>query len=148
MLSSKRMMMITTMNAGVPFSEFAMLMHIYRLSKADSSQTGVRVARIKDQTHISLPAVSQQLKSLEQKGLIVRNTKKEDRRITLVSLTPSGSDILKGVKKSTDEIIGQLIDAVGENEIKEYIKISADIMKAFDEIHHSMPDTDCHDFHI
>lgn len=148
MLSSKRMMMITTMNAGIPFSEFGMLMHIHRLSSADESQTGVQVTRIKDQTHISLPAVSQQLKSLENKGLVVRSTTKEDRRITLVSLTPSGCDILKGVKESTDEIMEQLIDIVGEEEIKQYIKISGNIMKALDTIHRPMPNADCHGFQI
>ena len=148
MVSSKRMMMNTTMNAGIPFSEFAMLMHIHRLSLSDDSHSGVRVSKIKDQTHISLPAVSQHLKALENKEFVVRSTMKEDRRITLVSLTPSGCDILKSVKERTDKILGQLIDIVGEEEIQQYIKISANIMMALDTIHRPMPNTDCQGFHM
>jgi len=135
MFVSKKMMMITSANSGVPFAEYATLMHIFRLSQDDDANAGVRVMKIKEHSHVSLPAVSQQLRSLEEKGLVRRNTTTEDRRVTLVSLTPAGQKILEHVRKGTDAVIEDLVKKVGEANIREYIRLSNEIMKSLEETH-------------
>jgi DNA-binding MarR family transcriptional regulator len=134
MIHSKKMLMITTAGSGVPFAEIAMLMHIFHLSSKDSEGCGVRVMKIKDQTHISLPAVSQQLRALEQKGLVERNTTANDRRITLVSLTPAGCEAIKRINEHTDQILGELVLKVGEDNIQQYVLLSQTIMKSLEEM--------------
>lgn len=135
MFVSKKMMMITSGNSGVPFAEYATLMHIFRLSQDDDAIAGVRVMRIKEHSHVSLPAVSQQLRSLEEKGLVQRNTTAEDRRVTLVSLTPAGQKILDHVRKGTDAVLEELVQKIGEANIREYIRLSNEIMKTLEETH-------------
>jgi len=135
MFVSKKMMMITSVNSGVPFAEYATLMHIFRLSQDDDAIAGVRVMKIKEHSHVSLPAVSQQLRSLEEKGLVQRNTTAEDRRVTLVSLTPAGQKILDHVRTGTDAVLEELVQNIGEANIREYIRLSNEIMKTLEETH-------------
>ena len=134
MIHSKKMLMITADGSGVPFAEIAMLMLIFHLSQNDTEGNGVRVMKIKDQTHISLPAVSQQLRALEQKGLVERNITVHDRRITLVSLTPAGCEAIKKVNEHTDQIVGELVRKVGEDNIRQYIHLSQMILNGLEEI--------------
>lgn len=129
MISSKKMLMMTTVNSGVPFAEFIMLMHIFRLSNEEGALGGVRVMKIKEQAHISLPAVSQQLRILENKGLLIRSVAARDRRITLVSLTPAGSDLLKRIRENTDAVMEELVEKVGKETISDYIRSSEIIVK-------------------
>ena len=142
MFVSRKMMMITSANSGVPFAEYATLMHIFRLSQDDDANAGVRVMKIKEYSHVSLPAVSQQLRSLEDKGLVERNTTAEDRRVTLVSLTPAGQKILDHIKIGTDAVIEELVQKVGEANIREYIRLSNQITKTLEE-NHGMSDCKC-----
>ncbi len=134
MMSTKKMLGFTTVTSGVPFSEFMMLMYVFRLSNADKSIVGVRVSKIKDQSHISLPAVSQQLRILEKKGLIERTVTAEDRRVALVSLTSSGNELISKVMLSTDQIIGELIERVGEENVNQYINLTRLMMDKLDEM--------------
>ena len=134
MLHSKKMLMITTAGSGVPFAEIGILMHIFHLSLKDKTGDGVRVMKIKDQTHVSLPAVSQQLRALEQKGLVERNATAEDRRITLVSLTPAGREAITQVNRHTDKVMEELVRKVGEDSILQYVHLSQIMMKSLEEI--------------
>jgi DNA-binding MarR family transcriptional regulator len=135
MFVSKKMMLITSASSGIPFAEFATLMHIFRLSQNGDAIDGVRVMKIKEHSHVSLPAVSQQLRSLEEKGLVKRNTTTEDRRVTLVSLTPAGQKMVDHVRTVTDAVIDELVQNVGEANIREYIRLSNEIMKSLEESH-------------
>lgn len=131
-LSSKRMLMLFSAKSGVPFAEIAILMHIHHLTNEDVDNDGVCITGIKDQTHISLPAVSRQLSSLEQKGLIERKTMPKDRRITLVSLTAAGEDVLKKIIEQRDLQMDKLGVEVGEEYIRKYIEMSSTILSCLE----------------
>ena len=144
MIGSKKMLMMTTASAGVPFTEFVTLMHIFHLSQeqGEAANEGVRITRIKELTHISLPAVSQQVRALEEKGLVMRRTKPDDRRITLVALTPLGSDVLKRVRENTDAVMEALVQKVGEESIREYIRLTETVMKTLTQMRGDSTDND------
>lgn len=129
LLSSKKMLMILTAGSGISFPEYGMLMLIYKLSHDAAEPRGVPVTRIKEQTHITLPAVSQHMRSLEQRGLVERKTEEKDRRITLVTLTPAGQEFLKKVWEHSDLAIDDLAREIGEDSILQYIDLTARIMQ-------------------
>jgi DNA-binding MarR family transcriptional regulator len=126
------MLMLITAKAGVPFAEIAILMHIHHLTIKDTENLGICVTGIKDQTHISLPAVSRQLSSLEQKGLIERKTMAKDRRMTLVTLTPEGEKIMAKVIEQRDLQMDKLEKSVGEEYIRKYIEMSGTLMSCLE----------------
>lgn len=133
LIGSKKMLMLITAEAGVPFAEIAILMHIHHLKNQDTEKVDVCVTGIKDQTHISLPAVSRQLSSLEQKGLIERNIMAKDRRITLVTLTPAGEEIIAKVIEQRDLQMEKLEKKVGEEFIRKFVEMSGTIMSCLEE---------------
>ncbi|CAM5783392.1 MULTISPECIES: MarR family winged helix-turn-helix transcriptional regulator [Brevibacillus] len=49
------------------------------------------------QLEISLPAVTNLANKLVKKGYIKRSVSAEDRRVTLLEITPTGSDVLKRI---------------------------------------------------
>jgi DNA-binding MarR family transcriptional regulator len=132
LINTKKMLMLITANMEIPFAEIAILMHIRHLHANDCENDGVCVTGIKDQTHISLPAVSRQLSSLEQKGLIERNTMAKDRRITLVTLTPAGEKIIEKVIEQRDLHMEKLSAEVGDEYIRKYIEMSGTIMRCLE----------------
>lgn len=133
LICSKKMLMLITANSGLPFAEIAILMHIYHLANMDEEKVGVCVTGIKDQTHVSLPAVSRQLSSLEQKGLIERNTMATDRRMTLVTLTPEGKNVIAKVIEQRDLQMDKLEKRVGESFVRKYIEMSETLMRCLEE---------------
>ena len=133
LLGSKKMLMLITAKAGVPFAEIAILMHIHHLTIKDTENLGICVTGIKDQTHISLPAVSRQLSSLEQKGLIERKTMPKDRRMTLVTLTPAGEKIIDRIIEQRDLHMEKLGAQVGEEYIRKFIEMSGAIMNCLED---------------
>ena len=72
--------------SGVTAGEFMVLLHIQRMQ----GENGVRVSELSHHLRMSRPAISQILRSLEQKQLIVRETSKQDRRAVLVRMTEEG----------------------------------------------------------
>jgi len=55
----------------------------------------VHVSVIQNKLHITKPAVSQMLNSLEKRGYVKREMDKDDRRKIAVTLTSAGEEILK-----------------------------------------------------
>lgn len=50
--------------------------------------------RVADELGLDITTFSRQVKGLEQKGLIVRRVSSGDRRVSLLSLTQAGEDVL------------------------------------------------------
>ena len=69
---------------------------------------GVRVSDIVRCRKIPAPAVSRSLRTLEQKGYIIRSVDRQDRRNTYVELTEAGTKVFK----ETEAIMNDFADAV------------------------------------
>ena len=73
-----------------------------------------RVARDKSQ-------MTRLMKSLETKGLLERTTSKADARVSIVSLTPLGNEVVDTLRRSVAEAIGQVLSPITAQE-KEQLK--------------------------
>ena len=61
------------------------------------------------------------MKSLETKGLLERTTSKADARVSIVSLTPFGNEVVDTLRRAVAEAIGQVLSPITEQE-KEQLK--------------------------
>lgn len=84
----------------------------------------VRVSDIAKMLEIPAPGVSRMLRNLEQRGWIVRETDPEDRRITLVRITPQGEKVLDAKRKAFDAFLDELTDRIGHEKIQELIRMN------------------------
>lgn len=85
------------------------------------SPKNINVPEIQHHLHITKPAISQMLNSLEKKGYLSREIDKHDRRKIVVALTPKGRQILKTNKEFMDGLLGEIITRFGEEETKQLI---------------------------
>ena len=70
-----------------------------------------RVARDKSQ-------MTRMIRSLESKGLVGREGSPDDGRVSLVFLTPRGSEIVSELMQAVTEVIGEILEPITESERK------------------------------
>ena len=73
--------------------------------------------------HMTKPAVSQILNTLEKKGYVSREMDAIDRRKIAVSLTPSGQEILKRQREDFDRKLEAVISRFGEDNTRQLTKL-------------------------
>lgn len=96
--------------------------------------TGLNVSEIQEDLHISKPAVSQILNTLESKGYIVRTIDPKDRRKISVKVTPEGAEELNQALKCYEDALDEVIMKFGEEDTKRLILLLTKLIDTFDEI--------------
>ena len=76
-----------------------------------------------DILHISKPAVSQLLNSLEKKGLIFREIDVNDRRKINIAITPKGKAVVTEHTAFYEKTFERLMDIFGEDNAKEFSRL-------------------------
>lgn len=82
---------------------------------------------------MSTPRVAAVLKTLEGKGYIVRTQATDDKRKTVVSITDDGRAAAKRDEDSLTELVMYLYDTVGDDDLNEFLRISAAISAALND---------------
>ena len=85
-------------------------------------------------SHATPGAVSQTLKSLEEKGLIVRRRGEGDSRSVTISLTNAGHEFEKEGRRLHDERFMYMLEFLGEDDAREFVRI-VNRMLEFEESH-------------
>ena len=87
---------------------------------------------ISDALGMSTPRVAAALKALEAKGYIVRKRATDDKRKTEVVVTAAGRAAAKRDEDCLIELVTYLFDAVGDDDLNEFLRISSAISSALD----------------
>lgn len=121
---------------GVPPGEFLMLHRIHCFVKEGTGHAapGVRISEISSCMGMSMPAVSQMLKSLQKKGLVMRTAATDDRRVVYVTLTPLGSELFSAAIEDFLKNIEVIVDRFGEDKIEEMIRLLNDLGEVMEEV--------------
>ena len=72
------------------------------------------------------------LRSLEEKGFITRALSRENRRNTLVLLTPKGRELLGDEENEFNAKLDALIETIGREDIEELIAIVERLTEVLD----------------
>ncbi len=102
---------------GISHSEFCLLNIIM------DGKDGITVSEIASELDVTPPAVSRSLKSLESRGLILRETDLLNRRNTMVRLTESGLDFLKKSRRQMDSLMEHVNKKMGEERKKQLYEL-------------------------
>lgn len=84
---------------------------------------GVYVSELLKVMDVSAPALSRLLRSMEQKGLCVREIDPEDRRSTCVHLTPKGQQARDKGHTLMLGFASRVVDGMGEEEFRQMIAL-------------------------
>ncbi|HIR58151.1 MAG TPA: winged helix DNA-binding protein [Candidatus Gallacutalibacter pullicola] len=107
---------------GVPSGEVVMLHHIKGLQDdmATAGQ-GVKISALSGRAGMSMPAVSQMMRSMEGKGLVERRMAHADRRVVYVSLTEKGEKIEAETSQYMTQILESVVKEFGEENTRQLI---------------------------
>lgn len=94
---------------------------------------GMYVSELADKTHVTPPAVSRMLKALEQKGLIVRNVDRDDRRNTFIRITDEGEDVREKTMEAVGALFARVFQRMGEEEMHTLLRLSGQFMQIIEE---------------
>lgn len=92
------------------------------------------VPKIQQQLHISKPAISYILNTLEKKNYITREIDPKDRRKVSISATPEGRAAAEQSMKKYDEIWDEILERFGEDNMKNLIEL----IQSLDELYAAM----------
>ena len=125
LMAFKRMKPSIGIESELSMGEFMALhkisaMHV-RAEKEAAEDFELSVSNIQGELHVSKPAVSLILNSLEHKGLVRREIGREDRRRVAVRLTPDGDGMLLTLRKSADMMLDLIIERFGEEEMRDFL---------------------------
>ena len=92
------------------------------------------VPKIQQKLHISKPAISYILNTLEKKNYITRKIDPKDRRKVSISATPEGRAAAEQSMKKYDEIWDEILERFGEDNMKNLIEL----IQSLDELYAAM----------
>ena len=116
---------------GITSAEMYAIMAVSRL---EGEGRKVRSGDIAKCGQATPSAVSQTLKSLEEKGLIVRRRGEGDSRSVTISLTNAGHEFEKEGRRLHDERFMHMLEFLGEDDAREFVRI-VNRMLEFEESH-------------
>ena len=120
MFSFHKMAFVLSATSTMPINEYFVLK---RIAKGSGCTGAASVSDIHQKSQVSLPAVSQLLKSLESKGFIERNIAADDRRKIMVSLTPAGQEVLKRAQTRSDTVLNEFVLRFGHDDTRQLTQL-------------------------
>lgn len=117
---------IATANFEITVEQFNILRHIRKGRGSVSELATVR--------QISRSAISQAVDVLVDKGLIVRQTKAEDRRYVTLALTKNGNDLLNAIFEKNRIWMMEKMASLSQEELNNVIQAMELLKKTFDQV--------------
>ncbi len=115
------------------FPEFLMLTAINEYQKQHPEVQGIYVSMLADHLELAVPAVSKQLRHLEQQGWLVRTVDKANRRNTFVSLSGLGQQVLAEEEAYYLEISSKVFQQLGEERCLSVLDGISDMLDLLEE---------------
>lgn len=122
---------------GLPAGEFFFLQRVHELSRNE----GIRISHLRDSMSMTMPAVSQLVRILEEKGLVIRENAPKDRRVTLVTVTEKGEQVLRDSQKQFNQMLNWLIERYGPEELEQLIQMLKRLSKTIRELKEEYEET-------
>ena len=102
---------------------------ILKKLEADGNVNGIC-----EMLHITKPAVTHMLNSLEKDAYITRSIDVNDRRRIEIKLTGKGKELIKTHRKSYDGSLNMILTRFGESNIKDFIRLFNHFADIIDEL--------------
>ena len=88
-----------------------------------SGEEGISVKDLAERSCITPGAVTQFVDLLIEKGLVIRETDQNDRRIVRLKVTPAAESRLKKLRKDFFSSASQMFDVLSDDELKQLIDL-------------------------
>ena len=118
---------------------------MFALHYIAKQEAPVLPGEISDEMNVSSARIAQTLNNIEKKGWITRKIDPSDRRRILVELTPEGQKVDEAQRQCMLDKAIQMLSVLGEEDAKEYVRITGKLAKSFSEQICNKHTCDAHD---
>lgn len=116
-------------NPPLKRSDMMLLGNIVRLLEENDGK--VTVSMLAKKMNQSMPGVSQKASALEEDGFVKRAGDKNDRRVTYISLTPKGQEMVQETLRSFMNRIQNVLEQLGPEKVDLAFEIMDELNDAF-----------------
>lgn len=102
-------------------------------------EMNLNIAEIQGELHVSKPAISQTLNTLEKKGYILRKIDPKDRRKIALTATAEGKAAVVESAKQYDAMTDKLLTRFGEDNMRLLIELLTRLAVTFEECKEELP---------
>lgn len=102
----------------------------------------VKASDLSEIMHISRPAVTRFLNTLEKKGFIGRDISKDDRRVILVTMTPQGQEAFQKRNSKMLHLADRLVEELGDHDTKKLIELLDKLSNIYEKLSQKGEDFD------
>ena len=95
----------------------------YILHGMEKDERGVTISELSAMLEVASPTVTPLVRSLEERGMVLRYNDKEDRRAVRVKLTEQGIAQVKEIAKKRSAQIQGLVEYLGEEKSQQLIEL-------------------------
>ena len=117
---------------GVTQPEFLILTALTLNQRAHPDAQGVYVSALAEELSVSVSMISKLLKSMEEKGWILRTVDKNSRRNTFVSLTPAGHQVYDVATEQMRAFHRGVVDSIGQETFTKLLTSAATLFEAYE----------------
>ena len=108
-------------------SEFLVMGAVLKLEQLHNS-SNYGISNIADSLHVSSPAISRTITSLENKGYVARYTDRLNRSNTNVKLTELGAEVFDAERARLSEFMNSVVERMGEEKLSQLLNLSNELL--------------------
>lgn len=87
-------------------------------------ENNISASKLSEVLDVSMPRVVSLINTLETKGLIIKSCDQNDKRKTIISIRELGKKLVLDKKEEVINKLSNIIDALGEKDFNEYIRLT------------------------
>ena len=118
--------------ADCPRCHFGMLENLHILIKQRGTNGTIYVSEVAQAMHQPMPAVSRGLRLMEQDGSIVRETDPNDRRKTLVRITPQGEQARLQSEQAMNDYFARVMARIPQEQLAQMNALRGALLDAIE----------------
>ncbi len=118
---------------GVTQPEYLILTALHVHQQKDPKSQGVYVSALAEELSVSVSMISKLLKSLEEKGWILRTVDKNSRRNTFVTLTDLGESIYQTASAQMIAFHKGVVDSLGQEKFAQLLSSAATLFRTYED---------------
>ena len=103
------------------------------LEEKQKNESGVYVSDLVKMVDVAPSAVSRLLRELEKAGYVQRETDKNNRRNTFVSLTSEGKEIMLSARARMIDFSEAVLISMGEEKLNQFIELSDEFARCMEQ---------------
>lgn len=118
--------------------EFFTLKRVYCQDQCGNEEEEAGVSGLTRGGHMSMPAISQALGSLERRGYVTRSMSEQDRRKITVTITPQGAAFYGQIEAKMHAVMAAATEAFGKEALEHLVSETCRLVATFEDVQRNM----------